>query len=85
MAEQARAIAGASHRPGVRIGVIPWTTPVAQFPRGGFHLYDDAAVHVATDVATAIITAPPTSPATSSYPPDSRKHQPLRQGDTLAN
>jgi hypothetical protein len=32
--------------------------PVTQFPRGGFHLYDDAAVHVATDIATAIITAP---------------------------
>lgn len=57
MAEQVRAIAEASMRPNVRIGIIPWTTPVTQFPRGGFHLYDDA-VNVATDAATAIITAP---------------------------
>jgi Domain of unknown function (DUF5753) len=58
MAEQVRAIAEASMRPNVRIGIIPWTTPVTQFPRGGFHLYDDDAVNVATDAATAIITAP---------------------------
>ena len=58
MAEQVRAIAEASTRPNVRIGIIPWTTPVTQFPRGGFHLYDDDAVNVATDAATAIITAP---------------------------
>jgi hypothetical protein len=57
MAEQVRAIAEASKRPNVRIGIIPWTTPVTQFPRGGFHLYDDA-VMVATDAATAIMTAP---------------------------
>jgi hypothetical protein len=56
MAEQARAIAEASLRPNVRIRIIPWITPVAQFPRGGFHLYDDTAVHVAT--AIIIITAP---------------------------
>lgn len=57
MAEQVRAIAEASMRPNVRIGIIPWTTPVSQFPRGGFHLYDDDAVMVATDAATAIMAA----------------------------
>ncbi len=29
-----------------------------QFPRGGFHLFDDDAAIVATDVATATMTAP---------------------------
>lgn len=57
MAEQVRAIADASKRPNVSIGIIPWTTPVTQFPRGGFHLYDDDAVMVATDAATAIMTS----------------------------
>jgi transcriptional regulator with XRE-family HTH domain len=58
MAEQARAIAEASLRPNVDLGIIPWTTPIANFPHGGFHIYDDDGVHVATDVATTIITAP---------------------------
>jgi transcriptional regulator with XRE-family HTH domain len=57
MADQALAISDASRRPNVRIGIIPWTTPVTQFPRGGFHLFDDDAVIVATDVATATMTA----------------------------
>lgn len=57
MAEQVRAIADASKRPNLRIGIIPWTTPVTQFPRGGFHLYDEDAVMVATDAATAIMTS----------------------------
>ena len=56
MAEQLAHLAEISERPGVRLGIIPWTTPVAVFPRGGFHLYDSRAVSVATDVATAIIT-----------------------------
>ena len=43
MTEQVRAAAEASKRPIVRIGVIPWTTPVTQFPSGGFHLYDKDA------------------------------------------
>jgi transcriptional regulator with XRE-family HTH domain len=58
MAEQVQAITGASRLEGVRIGIIPWTTPVTQFPRGGFHLFDDDAVVVATDVATATMTSP---------------------------
>jgi len=58
MAEQVQAIAAAAKRPNVHIGLIPWTTPVQQFPRGGFHLFDQDAVIVATDVATATMTSP---------------------------
>lgn len=58
MAEQAQSIADISRRSNVRVGIIPWTTPVTQFPRGGFHLFDDDAAIVATDVATATMTAP---------------------------
>lgn len=57
MAEQMDAIADAAKRPNVRIGIIPWTTPVRLFPRGGFHLYDEDAAIAATDVATATMTA----------------------------
>jgi hypothetical protein len=57
MAEQVTAIADATGRPNARIGIIPWTTPVTQFPRGGFHLFDDDAAIVATDIATATMTA----------------------------
>jgi transcriptional regulator with XRE-family HTH domain len=57
MAEQVQAIADVSRRPNVRVGIIPWTTPVAYFPRGGFHLFDNDAAIVATDVATATMTA----------------------------
>lgn len=55
MAEQIDAIAAAS-RPNVRIGLIPWTTPVRIFPRHGFHLYDEDAVIVGTETATATMT-----------------------------
>jgi transcriptional regulator with XRE-family HTH domain len=47
-----------SHRPGVRVGVIPWTTPVGVFPLHGFSVYDSRAVIVGTRVATAFITDP---------------------------
>jgi transcriptional regulator with XRE-family HTH domain len=56
MTEQLDHIAEISQRPGVRVGVIPWTTGVGTYPRSGFHLYDSRAVQVATDVATALIT-----------------------------
>lgn len=55
MAEQAEAIAAVS-LPNVRVGIIPWTTPVDLFPRHGFHLYDDDAVIVGTETATATMT-----------------------------
>ena len=56
MAEQLAHLAEISERPGVRLGIIPWTVAIGAYPRGGFHLYDSRAVSVATDVATAIIT-----------------------------
>jgi transcriptional regulator with XRE-family HTH domain len=56
MAEQIDAIAAATTRPNVRIGLIPWTTPVHLFPRHGFHIYDDDAVIAATETATATLT-----------------------------
>jgi len=55
MAEQIDAIATAS-RPNVRIGLIPWTTPVRYFPRHGFQLYDEDAAMVGTETATATMT-----------------------------
>ena len=56
MTEQLDHLAEIGQRPGIRVGVIPWTAGVATYPRSGFHLYDSRAVHVATDVATALIT-----------------------------
>ncbi len=56
MAEQLGHIAEASTRPGVRVGVIPWTTPVGVFPLHGFSVYDERAVIVGTRVATAFLT-----------------------------
>ncbi len=51
-------IAEISQRPSVRLGIIPWTTAISTYPRGGFHIFDSRAVQVATDVATAFITDP---------------------------
>jgi hypothetical protein len=55
-AAQVEAIAAATERPNVRVGIIPWTTPVRFFPRHGFHLYDEDAVIVGTETATATMT-----------------------------
>ena len=56
MSEQIEAITAATTRPNVRLGLIPWTTPVHLFPRHGFHIYDDDAVIAATETATATLT-----------------------------
>lgn len=48
----------ASHRPNLRLGVIPWTTPVHAPALHCFTLFDDRAVIVGTETATAIITDP---------------------------
>ncbi|MFI9553164.1 helix-turn-helix domain-containing protein [Nonomuraea endophytica] len=56
MKEQVEAIAETAKRPNVRVGIIPWTTPVQLFPRHGFHLYDADAVIVGTETATATMT-----------------------------
>jgi transcriptional regulator with XRE-family HTH domain len=56
MTEQIQAIIEAARRPNVRLGLIPWTSPVHVFPRHGFHLYDQDAVIVGTETATATMT-----------------------------
>jgi transcriptional regulator with XRE-family HTH domain len=58
MAEQLDHIAEASQQPGVRVGVISWTTPAGVFPLHGFSVYDSRAVIVGTRVATAFLTDP---------------------------
>jgi transcriptional regulator with XRE-family HTH domain len=58
MADQLDHIAEATTWPHVRVGVIPWTTPVAVFPLHGFSIYDERAVIVGTRVATAFLTDP---------------------------
>ncbi len=58
MADQLDHIAEVSYQPGVRIGVIPWTTPVGVFPLHGFSIYDERAVIVGSRVATAFLTDP---------------------------
>lgn len=56
MVEQLDHLAEISERPGVRVGVIPWTTPVSVFPLHGFSIYDSRDVIVGTRVATAFLT-----------------------------
>lgn len=55
MIEQLDAIAAATKLPNVLVGVIPYSTPVAVFPRHGFHLYDSDAVIVGMETGTATI------------------------------
>ncbi|MFC9691983.1 helix-turn-helix domain-containing protein [Kribbella sp. NPDC056951] len=55
MADQLDAIITASRRPNVRLGVVPWTTPVEVFCTHAFHLYDSAAVLIGTEIASAIL------------------------------
>jgi hypothetical protein len=56
MLEQIEAIATATSSPNMRVGVIPYSTPVDVFPRHGFHLYDADAVIIGTETGTATIT-----------------------------
>lgn len=55
MAEQVDRIAAAVDRPNVKLGFIPWRTPVDFLPMTGFHIYDRRAVVVGTWSGTAII------------------------------
>lgn len=43
----------------VRVGIIPWTRPVDEFPLHSFDLYDERAVIYGTRTGTAFVTAPP--------------------------
>lgn len=47
-----------SHRPNLRLGIIPWTTPVHSPALHCFTIFDDRAVIVGTETATAVITDP---------------------------
>ncbi|HSZ29933.1 MAG TPA: helix-turn-helix transcriptional regulator [Pseudonocardiaceae bacterium] len=58
MAAQLEHLIEASHRPNLRLGVIPWTTPVHSPALHCFTIFDDRAVIVGTETATAIITDP---------------------------
>jgi hypothetical protein len=49
-------IAEISQRPGVRVGIVPWTAPVDVFPVSGFTILDSRAVVIGTDAATAFFT-----------------------------
>jgi transcriptional regulator with XRE-family HTH domain len=56
MVDQLDHIAAMSDRPGIRIGIIPWTKASGVFPLHGFSIYDSRAVMVGTRVATAFLT-----------------------------
>ncbi len=55
MVEQVEHLIQLSKAPHVELGVIDWRSPVEVFPHTAFHLYDEAAVVVATRDGTAII------------------------------
>lgn len=57
MAEQLEAIIATSERPNVRVGVIPWTTPVGTFPRHGWWQFDDELVLYGTEIVAGQATA----------------------------
>jgi hypothetical protein len=42
----------------LRLGIIPWTTPVHSLALHCFTIFDDRAVIVGTETATAVITDP---------------------------
>jgi hypothetical protein len=52
MADQLDHIVEASRLPTVRVGVIPWTTPVRAAPMHGFDLHDRRAAIVGIETAT---------------------------------
>ncbi len=58
MAAQLEHLIEASHRPNLRLGLIPWTTPVHSPALHCFTIFDNRAVIVGTETATAIITDP---------------------------
>lgn len=58
MAAQLEHLIDASHRPNLRLGIIPWTTPVHSPALHCFTIFDDRAVIFGTETATAIITDP---------------------------
>lgn len=58
MAAQLDHLATLTHRPNLRLGVIPWDRPLTMHARHAFHLYDTHTVIVGTESGTAFITDP---------------------------
>lgn len=58
MTAQLEHLIEATYRPNLRLGIIPWTTPVHSPALHCFTIFDDRAVIVGTETATAIITDP---------------------------
>ncbi|MGQ0777183.1 MAG: Scr1 family TA system antitoxin-like transcriptional regulator [Pseudonocardiales bacterium] len=58
MEAQMQHLVAVSERPNLRLGVIPWTTPVHGSILHGFQIFDARAVIIGTEAATAIITDP---------------------------
>lgn len=58
MAGQIDHLADVSRRPNVRLGIIPWTTPMRVTCTHGFHLYDQAAVVFGTEVSSGVLDEP---------------------------
>ncbi|MGH3548730.1 MAG: helix-turn-helix domain-containing protein [Pseudonocardiaceae bacterium] len=58
MAAQLEHLIKATHRSNLRLGIIPWTTPVYSPALHCFTIFDNRAVIVGTETATAIITDP---------------------------
>lgn len=58
MVEQMGKLIDASRRENMRLGVVPWTTPVTVPVLHGFDLYDSRAVMFGTQSATALLTDP---------------------------
>lgn len=58
MAAQVDAIVEATRKEHLRIGIIPWTTPVHVICTHSFNLYDEGAVVVGTEVSAGAFTRP---------------------------
>ncbi len=56
MAAQLDHLAALTHRPNLRLGVIPWDRPLTMHARHAFHLYDTHTAILGTESGTAFIT-----------------------------
>jgi transcriptional regulator with XRE-family HTH domain len=58
MIDQLKRVFDATRLPGLRVGIIPWTTAVTVAPMHGFDVYDERAAIIGTEIATAFLTNP---------------------------
>lgn len=58
MIEQIESLVEVTRIPHVRLGVVPWTTPMRVTCTHGFHLYDSAAVVFGTETAAGVLDDP---------------------------